>query len=64
MRDVVGYAGESPMVDGPRRDSITERLRYQKKSLEEKLAMVTSALTALEKNPELQNLFDVVSRVA
>jgi hypothetical protein len=50
-------------VGSIRRNTLTENLKMRKESLERDLNDVKSALAALEKNPELQNLFDIVSRV-
>jgi hypothetical protein len=47
-----------------KRSSLTERLVERKARLAAELAQVSSALVALESNPELQTLFDIVSRVA
>lgn len=47
-----------------RRPSVSERLEMEHKNLSERLAQVNAALEALRKNPELQNLLDLVSKVA
>ena len=46
-----------------RRSSLTENLKSRKARLESELAGVNEAISALEANPQLQKLFDIVSRV-
>lgn len=46
-----------------RHSTLTERLEAQKSDLTQRLLEVDTALIALKANPELQNLFDLVSRV-
>lgn len=63
----IGLGMDYPMSEkGPsiRRATITERLEHEKLNLTERLGEVTKALDALNKNPELQNLIDLVSKVA
>lgn len=43
--------------------TLTEQLESKKADLEAKLDEVNRALSALKKNPELQSLFDLISRV-
>ena len=43
--------------------SLTDRLANQKAELERQLEKVNSALAALKKNPELQDLIDTIARV-
>ena len=45
------------------RMTLTQRLSEEKKRLETRLGDVKIALTALEKNPEIQKVLDIVSRI-
>ena len=44
------------------RPTLTDTLEDRKASLEKQLKEVTDALDALKKNPELQNLLDLVQK--
>ena len=55
--------GTVEMGIGVNLPSITERYRRKKRILEEDLSQVNKALDLLEKNPDLQELLDAVSRV-
>ena len=46
-----------------RQATLTEQLEHQKQNLETRLLEVATALEALKKNPELQQLFDAVAKV-
>jgi len=54
---------ETAMVGTSRQLTLTEQLESNKRHLEERLAEINAALEALKKNPELQNLFDVIAKV-
>ena len=43
--------------------TIKTRLEHQKQDLENRLEKINGALDLLKKNPELQAIFDAVSRV-
>lgn len=43
--------------------SLTKKLEYEKTSLEERLAKVNEALTALKANPEIERVLNLISRV-
>ena len=47
----------------PRQISLTENLENRKVQLEAQLLEINQAIEALEKNPELQGLLDVISKV-
>lgn len=47
----------------PCQPSVSERLNKQKTDLEQSLAKVNHALTLLNENPKLAELFDAISRV-
>ena len=53
----IGMAGSS------RRESLTERLQRERAGLKERLTQLDTAIAALEKNPEIQEVFDIVSRL-
>ena len=42
--------------------TITERLKQKQQRLQDELNRVNEAVTALEENPRLQKLFDVIAR--
>jgi hypothetical protein len=64
MRDsATGYAGSSEVSQRIGRLSIPEGLRRQRIELEERLTQVNEAIEALEKNPELERVLHLVSRV-
>lgn len=46
-----------------RNPTITERLKTKKEILEANLAEVNEALEALEKNPEVSRVIDLISKV-
>lgn len=46
-----------------RRPTMTETLRERKAQLERQLAEVTAALVALESNPEVQKVLDLLQKV-
>lgn len=50
-------------VGSARNLTLTEKLEGQKADYESRLAEVNSALDALKKNPELQNLFDLAAKI-
>ena len=52
--------GHSTLVG---RVTLTQRLEGQKAELEARLSKINEALNALKANPELQKLFDIVSKV-
>ena len=56
-------AGQTCSPVGYNPPSITARLKSQKEVLEQQLAKVNGALSALEGNPELQKAVDAISRV-
>lgn len=58
-----GYSGEKLTASMVRQSSLTENLKSRKQELEVRLLEVNQALDALEKNPELQNIFDLVAKV-
>ena len=64
----MGYGNELASCDQTipmiRRATITERLADRKERLTAELAEVPKALDALTKNPELQQLLDIVSKVS
>lgn len=51
------------LADVPQNPTVTVRLKAQKEELESRLEKVNNALNLLEQNPELQNIFDAISRV-
>jgi hypothetical protein len=62
-----GMIGGNRLKDAecvPDRETVTQRLERQKEYHERNLGEINQALEALKKNPELQNLIDLVSRVA
>lgn len=46
----------------PTRNSLTERLKIQKEQNEKRLAEVNELLSLLEKNPQLQEVLDKLSK--
>lgn len=64
MQGLTRAYADTPMMEGSiRRSTLTENIKQRKEVLEAQLADLNAALAALEKNPELQSLFDIVSRV-
>lgn len=55
--------GCTAQLERHKNPTLTERLSQQKVELERKLAEINAVLLALEKNPELQNLFDLIARI-
>lgn len=49
-------------IDAHQPPTITARLKGQKAELEHRLAKVNDALAAIEKNPDVQKVFDAISR--
>lgn len=47
-----------------RRESLTERLKRERETINERLKQLDTAIAALEKNPEIQEIFDIVTRLA
>lgn len=46
-----------------RQPSLTENLKNRKVGLENQLSEINAAIEALEKNPELQSLLDLIAKV-
>ena len=53
----------SEMQAAMRRPTVTEALRQEKMGLETRLAMVNEALEALESNPEVTKVLDLLAKV-
>ena len=51
------------ILGSPRRESLTERLQRERTGLKERLTQLDTAIAALERNPEIQEEFDIVSRL-
>lgn len=59
----MGYGELQACVETPIRITFTEQLKDRKNNLEGQLKEVNDALDALAKNPELQSLVDIISKV-
>lgn len=59
----MAYPSLSGLAMPAKMPTLTERLTFRKKDLESQLEEVNKALDALNKNPEFQSLFDLVSQV-
>ena len=55
-------AGQAEVV-GLMPTSTTDRLKGEKERLEQRLDAVNEAISALEKNPEIQNAIDAISKL-
>ena len=64
-RDTIQLAKMDPreMQAAMRRPTVTEALRQEKMGLETRLAMVNEALEALESNPEVTKVLDLLAKV-
>lgn len=61
----VGTYPEAPsgLLASSRNPSLTEQLEHRKKDLEDRLKEVTDALACLKKNPELENMLNLIAKV-
>jgi hypothetical protein len=50
------------MVSQPRRFTLTERLEAERQTLKDRLAQIEKLLEALGKQPQFQELFDLISK--
>lgn len=58
----LSQAYESPKVMGINQ-TLTEQLEYRKADLESRLDEINKALEGLKKNPELETMLNLISRV-
>lgn len=55
------YAGEGEAQMIPRRQNIRERLEMEKTGLERRVSDITRALSLLDKNPDTEELMNLIS---
>lgn len=56
------YPSQTSMV-GCRNPTLTEQLTTRKAELEDRLKEITDALDSLKKNPELENMLNLIAKV-
>lgn len=64
LNSLIGIADcEKVQTEVIRNPGIIEHLQAEKKNLEEKLEKVNTALTALQKYPEMVEVFQAISKI-